>query len=1140
VSEPMNAATQAQVTAAAPHMSTWLSANAGSGKTRVLTDRVARLLLDEVPPERILCLTYTKAAAMEMQNRLFSRLGDWAMTPEDDLARALAKVGVPAARLTPDLLSRARTLFARAIETPGGLKIQTIHSFCASVLRRFPLEAGVSPGFTEIDERVQARLIADLLDEIAEDPARRHAIDAVVPYLGDEDGITQLSRAVAGRADAFDPPQSWDAVAQAMGIDPGLDEAGVLATALIGDEATVCDAIWRRFDPDKRNEARIHNTLRTMPWEAMTLDALADLEAICLYGEKAKAPFSAKGTTIGNAAIRDAIGPTVMEAFAELTERVEAARPLRIGLLNARKTHALHRFAAVFLPAYQAAKTERGWLDFDDLIARTKQLLTAPDIAQWVLFRLDGGIDHILVDEAQDTSPAQWDIVKRLAEDFASGQGARDEVQRTIFVVGDKKQSIYSFQGADPEGFDRMRVHFGERLRGVGLPLQETDLLYSFRSARPILELVDEVCGPERATGVGGALEHKAFHAERPGRVDLWPLVPVAGKGEDLAWCDPQDLLGVDHHFAVLAQALADRIHAMLTLERPVIHTDKGARAVEAGDILILVRRRSPLFRQIIAALKAKGLPIAGVDRSDLTAPLAVQDLLSLLRFLATPEDSLSLAEVLRSPICGWSEDDLFRLAHGRTGHLWQALRSRAAERADWAETHAMLVDLRDASDFRRPYDLLERALIRHDIRRRLIARLGGEAEDGIDAMLSQALAYERMEVPSLTGFIGWLEAGEVTVKRDLARSQGEIRVMTVHGAKGLEAPVVILPDTGEIRGGRPGVRLVQGEDDHAFWPMSRADAAPVVREAMEAADDRERAERNRLLYVALTRAESWLIVAAAGNLSDDPGKRAETWYGAVEAGLQDLGAVPMAVPELEGNGLRFQIGEIEDLGAKAPEKGDAPIRDALPDWALRQAVQVPRDKAALSPSDLGGDKVVMATGAAGGGSPDALRRGRLVHLLLEHLPNLPPPGWRSAAPRIAALEAPDVSDVELAEVYAEAERVLGAPHLAHVFGPDTLAEVALHADSAVLGRSVLGAIDRLVLSETHVLAVDFKTNADVPGRPEDVPEGLLRQMGAYAEMLRAIYPEREVSTAILWSRTATLMDLPDALVAEALCRAAP
>ncbi|MDG4650273.1 double-strand break repair helicase AddA [Roseibacterium sp. SDUM158017] len=1131
----MNEASRAQVAAAAPDVSTWLSANAGSGKTRVLTDRAARLLLQEVPPERILCLTYTKAAAMEMQNRLFARLGEWAMKPEAELRGTLLEVGVDAGSLTPDLLSRARTLFARAIETPGGLKIQTIHSFCASVLRRFPLEAGVSPGFTEIDERVQGRLISDLLDEMASDPARSHAIEAVVPYLGDEDGILSLARAVAGKAEALETPLDWAGVCDAVGIDPGLTEDRVLAAALAGDERDVCDAIWPKLDPGNKQQAKLHRVLCGMPWEAMTLDALRDLEEVCLSGEKAAEPFAAKGTKIANAAVRDQIGPDVMEAFAALTERVEAARPLRIGLMTARKTHALHAFAGAFLPAYAEAKMARGWLDFDDLILRMRKLLTAPGIAQWVLFRLDGGIDHILVDEAQDTGPEQWDIVKRLAEDFAAGEGARADVRRTIFVVGDKKQSIYSFQGADPEGFDRMRDHFDERLRGIGQPFQDAELLWSFRSARPILDLVDTVCGGEMPTSVGGTLEHKAFFGEKPGRVDLWPVVPKPEKTDDLEWYDPQDLVSEDHHYSVLAAAIADRLHAMIHEERPVISVGKERRAVEAGDILILVRRRSPLFRQIIGALKRRGLPIAGVDRSELTAPLSVQDLLALLRFLATPEDDLSLACVLRSPIGGWDENALFRLAHGRRGYLWEALRDRAADRDDWAATHAMLSDLRNKADYLRPYDLLERALVRHDGRRRLSARLGPEAEDGIDAMLAQALAYERMEVPSLTGFVGWLEAGEVTVKRDLAQARGQIRVMTVHGAKGLEAPVVILPDSGEWRRRTGGTRLLREDGGPVFWATARAEAADPVRAALEAADAREQAERNRLLYVALTRAESWLIVAAAGNMPRD---RTSTWYGAVEAGLQALGAVSLAVPQIEGPGLRLQSGEFPHDDAATPRA--APAAPApLPAWALVPAAPRPRDRQPLSPSGLGGEKIVLTDAAATPmARPDALRRGRLVHLLLEHLPGLPPPSWHDAVPRIAALEDHETPEAELADIRAEAEAVLAAPHLARVFAPDTLAEVELCAVSPTLNAPVLGAIDRLIVEDDRVLAVDFKTNAEVPPTPDATPEGLLRQMGAYAEMLGAIYPGRRIETAILWSRTAELMHLPTDLVAAALARA--
>ncbi|AHM03782.1 ATP-dependent nuclease subunit A [Roseibacterium elongatum DSM 19469] len=1124
----MTAATEAQVIAARPDASTWLSANAGSGKTRVLTDRVARLLLDGVEPERILCLTYTKAAAMEMQNRLFKRLGAWAMAQDDALRDVLMQVGVGADRLTPDLLSEARTLFARAIEAPGGLKIQTIHSFCSSVLRRFPLEAQVSPGFTEIDERVQARLIAEILDQMADDPAAQHAIDAVVPYLSDEAGIVALARAAASKAEALSDPMGWEDICAWVGIDAGLTDEGVIAHALTGEERDICDSIWPHLDPEARNTGRLHRELRDMPWEEMTLSTLAALEDLCLSGEKTKTPFNAKGDKIGNAAMRKQMDPDALAGWVALTERMEATRPLRVGLITARRIHALHLFAAAFLPAYGRAKQARGWLDFDDLIGKTRALLNAPGVAQWVLFRLDGGIDHILVDEAQDTSPEQWDIVARLAEDFAAGEGARADVTRTIFVVGDKKQSIYSFQGADPAGFDRMRDLFSDRLRGIGQTLADRELVWSFRSAAPILDLVDAVCAGGAAPGVGEGILHRAFKADKPGRVDLWPVIPKADDPEDPDWDDPRDIVAEDHHSARLARLLADRIDAMLA-EGPEIEVDGTRRPVQAGDILILVQRRSALFRKIISEIKKRDLPIAGVDRAQLTAPIAVKDLIALMRFLATPEDDLSLAAVLRSPLAGWDEDALFRLAHGRKGYLWGALRAREA---DWPETVAMLRDLRNQADFLRPYDLLERALVRHDGRRRLIARLGSEAEDAIDAILSQALNYERMEVPSLTGFVGWLESGEVMVKRDLAQAKGQIRVMTVHGAKGLEAPVVILPDCAQMRGRPPGVHLVTPEGGGPLvWAGVRGDMTDPVRAGQIAKSERDREEANRLLYVALTRAESWLIVAAAGPV----GTAADgSWYNIVKAAMEGMGTTPLTVPGAEGEGVRLQRGDFPLRGRAGAERATRP---SLPAWVAAPAPVVQRAERVITPSDLGGDKALPAEGGAG--AADALRRGRLVHHLLEHLPRLPQPSWAAAAPGIAALEAPDVDAAALAPLLAEATGVLTDPALAHVFAPEALAEVELVGRSTVLQAPMMGVIDRLIVTPDHVLAVDYKTNRVVPDRPEDTPEGLLRQMGAYDEMLRAIYPDRRVEVAILWSRTRALMPLPHDLVSAALARAA-
>lgn len=1133
----MTTAAQAQIAAANPTLSTWLSANAGAGKTRVLTDRVARLLLRGVPPERILCLTYTKAAAMEMQNRLFANLGAWAMRDDDALRAALDAVGEPRDALTPTVLAQARTLFARAIEAPGGLKIQTIHSFCATLLRRFPLEAGISPGFTEIDDRAQARLIVDVLDAMAITTAGQTAIDGVAAHLNDDDGLVHLAKSVAKQAETLHPPLDWAALCTWFEIDPMLDDATLVAMACGGISPDLVRTVCALFDPQKRGtERKIHRTLAAFDPTRATLSDVAMLEDIFLFGAgaKTKTPFTAKIGAFGNAKIRQALGKD-LAALEAWMMRVEAVRPQRLAYLTARRTVALHDFAAQFLPAYRAAKQTRGWLDFDDLITHTGTLLSAPDVAGWVLFRLDGGIDHILIDEAQDTSPQQWNIVARLAEDFAAGQGARAGTLRTLFVVGDKKQSIYSFQGADPQEFDRMRTYFTDRLAQIRAPFQNRDLLYSFRSAPPILTVVDGVAA---GTGLGPDVQHQAFFTEKPGRVDLWPVVEKQKTPDPPDWDDPQDLLGEDHHVQRLARLIATQIKTMIDMGDPIV-AGGTRRAVTPGDILILVQRRSPLFRAIIAALKAEKLPIAGVDRTEIAEPLAVQDLLALTRFLITPEDDLSLASVLKSPLMGWDEPALFDLAHGRDGYLWRALQDRGAE---WPNTVAMLEDLRNHADYVRPYDLLERVLIRHDGRRRLIARLGEQADDAINAVLAQALTYEQTEVPSLTGFVGWLETGTVEIKRDLAQARGQIRVMTVHGAKGLEAPVVILPDTAVRRPSTGRTMLVQPANGPLIWARRASDMPEAVGTALADRAAADAAERDRLLYVAMTRAANWLIVAAAGDVGKDPNA---SWYATVADAMAATGAAtPLHIRGVEGTGLRLETG---DWGRTAPWTASArhDTHDAtLPKWATRPAPRPPRDRAVRHPSDLGGAKVVREEedqqNEDSHDPPAARLWGHVVHLLLEHLPHLPEPAWQAAAPKIAALATQDaIPWPTLDPMFEEAVRVLTHPGLSMVFGPHTLAEVEITGESKILDAPIIGVIDRLIVHDTRILAIDFKTNRAVPQTTKAVPEGLLRQMGAYAEILATIYPDRRIDTAILWSKTATLMDLPHDLTHAALVRSA-
>ncbi|MGR3586346.1 MAG: double-strand break repair helicase AddA, partial [Pseudooceanicola nanhaiensis] len=1081
-----------------------------------LTDRVARLLLSDVEPQHILCLTYTKAAASEMQNRLFKRLGEWAMKEDDALRAELRGLGAEG----PFDLENARTLFARAIETPGGLKIQTIHSFCAALLRRFPLEAGVSPQFAEAEDRATALLRAEIVEAMAEGD-EAPLVAEMARHLTDE-SFDDISRDVTAHAAAFRDPLPDAELARLFGLPSGFDHDQLLRAAF----PTGCEdvlpplvaGLMRGSSTDAKNGEKLSGL------EVPSLAALPVLEGVFLSGKGAKEPFAAKSGSFPTKKTQAELAD-LMPAVEDWMRAIEAARNLRLGLAAAERMRALHGFAQAFVRRYEHAKQQRGWLDFNDLILRARDLLSDPAVAAWVLFRLDGGIDHILVDEAQDTSPEQWEVIERLAREFTSGEGARADRVRTIFVVGDKKQSIYSFQGADPREFDRMRADFATRLEPSTSPLQVLELAYSFRSAPAILSLVDTVfTGRERA-GFGGEEPHRAFKTAMPGRVDLWPVVEKAESPEDQDWTDPVDQLGQDDHRVTLARRIAAEIGAMIARKEPVPaeigHSGSfGMRPVRAGDFLILVQRRSDLFHEIILACKEQGLPIAGADRLKVGGELAVRDIAALLSFLATPEDELSLAVALKSPLFGWDEQMLFDLAHKRGDRpLWPALRDR---RAAHPETLAVLDDLRLQVDYLRPYELIERILTRHDGRRKLLARLGDEAEDGIDALLSQALAYERSAVPSLTGFLVWMETDDLEIKRQLDSAGDRIRVMTVHGSKGLESPIVVLPDCAQRR--ESATDRLLPLDGRMVWGTRAEETPAALAAARNALVEARRDERDRLLYVALTRAEKWLIVAAAGDL----GKDGAAWHDRVRVGMESLGAGTAEMPT--GQGLRLESG---DWGgpAEAVAPGDTPATEALPAFYGTPAV-MPERFATLSPSDLGGAKALP--GEAGLDEAQAKRRGRQVHRLLEHLPGRDPSDWPETAARLLRSGLDAAGEAEVALLLDEARRVLSKPELAPLFSGEALAEVPVSAEVG-LKKRLHGVIDRLILSDDHVLAVDFKTNAVVPDGISDVPEGLLRQMGAYALALEQVFPGRRIEVAILWTRTATLMRLPHDIVTAAL-----
>jgi ATP-dependent helicase/nuclease subunit A len=1104
-----DAATKRQVDAANPQISTWLAANAGSGKTRVLTDRVARLLLEDVSPLNILCLTYTKAAAAEMQNRLFKRLGAWAMMPDDALRDDLRRLGVDRS-IDSDQLRGARTLFARAIETPGGLKIQTIHSFCAGVLRRFPLEAGVSPQFREMEDRAAQLLRADVMDQLVQGEAADAVQGMLDHFTGDD--LAKLTAEVARHKAAFERKTQRADICRTLAIDPAMTAETLVSRVLDAQAIAAIRQLQHICATGSVTDQKATDKLRAFAADGMVrLSDLQLLEGVFLFGESAKDPFGPKIGSFPTKAVREA-HPELITDIEALMELVAGGRQDRMALAALDRTLALYAFGRAFVPAYEARKLAMGALDFDDLISKARALLTDQAVAQWVLFRLDGGIDHVLVDEAQDTSPAQWDVVETLTQEFATGAGSRPNRERTVFVVGDKKQSIYSFQGADPAAFDKMKAHFRAAHDAIGKGFAITSLDHSFRSSQAILSVVDATFTGDQAAGMDDALTHIAFKDRMPGRVDLWPVIAPAKTEDDRLWYQPVDQPGDDDHHVQMAQRIADQISLMIAHETiPVEDGTSGTykrRPITAGDFLILVQRRSELFGEIIRACKAAGLNVAGADRLRVGAELAVKDLAALLSFLALAEDNLSLASTLRSPLFGWSEQDLFTLAHhrGEKEYLWEALR-----KSPHPQTLAVLHDLRGKADFLRPYDLIARILTRHDGRRKLLARLGPEAEDGIDALLSQALAYEQTGVPSLTGFLTWMQTDDLEVKRQMDSQGDKIRVMTVHGAKGLEAPIVILPETMKRKNEFKG-EILPVTDSVIWKPPSAATPASVVK-LRDAVLAKQNEERLRLLYVAMTRAERWLIVGASGDVGDGM----DSWYNIVATGMKEQQAVTAVSGDLEVQ----RVSHLDWDGLDLVKKGEAiapvvivPKFGPLPD--------IPRVKT-ISPSELPGAKVLP--GDVADDDEDAKERGTQVHLLLEHLPRA------KREDRAGLGHALVPTDTVLTDSVI---RLLDQSDLAHLWTSGALTEVPITADLPGLGR-IHGTIDRLILTPTTVLAVDYKTNRIVPDSPAQTPLGVLRQQAVYDAALRQVFPDRQIEVAILWTTTSQLMALPATLLHETM-----
>ncbi len=1130
--DPSAIAAAAQSHASDPTASAWVSASAGSGKTKLLTDRVLRLMLAGTTPSRILCLTFTKAAAAEMAVRLNRRLGEWAVAGDAELADNLAALLTRAA--TPAEAKLARTLFAEVLELAGGMRILTIHAFCQTLLRAFPLEAGLPPQFTVLEEADAQAALADAREDVLGHAAGGPALNALAGLISAErfGGLTRdIARSSGGLVEVLAAHGVAEICARlTAALGAAEDREAEIATATAPrDEAALlrAAAILKRGSPktDAILGERLAAFLAMPPDTRHT--AYAEWYSMLLTSaeHEPRKSYATKQTAADQAFVQTLLTEQALRV------RDHGRRITAAGIVAA--TRALLLLAEPILKNYAAGKALTGRLDFDDLITATRTLLTDPGSA-WVLFKLDRGIDHVLLDEAQDSNPAQWGIVRALTAEFFAGEGASD-APRSVFAVGDVKQSIFSFQGADPAGFTDNAAHFDAQLKPMEGEFREVALEVSFRSAPPVLALVDAVfADPASADGVvteGEILRHVAHRRGAAGLVELWPLLVAEQQDKPEPWVVREDVTAAQAQ-TTLARALAARIRRMLDEETLPARTDgphqANGRPVRAGDILILVRRRNALTRLLIRELKQAGVPVGGLDRIRLTEQIAVMDVLALLDVLLLPGDDLALAALLKSPLVGLDEDALFALAHEREGSLHGALMAHRGGEGAFARAADWLAGWEAAADQASPHALLARLLGADGGRARLLARLGPDATDGLDELLNAALAHEARHPPSIQGFVHWLRAGESEVKREPEGAGGLVRIMTAHNAKGLQAPIVILPDTTGQKPRDAGLRWhTEGEERLPLWtPRLDKPVCEAMQKLGDADLERGRREENRLLYVALTRAEDRLLVCGWAR---QPGKNTE-WYDQVRRGFDAVGAEAERFEGgWEGEALRLETAQGPAPRVEAATAAQAAA--ALPAWAAIPA-SAEGGEASVAPSSLLDEETGPPAAAPHAPSdPRGLRfrRGRLIHALLQHLPALPVADRAAAAARFLARPGHGLEEAAQAPLAAEVMALLEDGRFADAFGPASLAEAPIAG--RVGGRLLAGQVDRLLVAPDRVQLIDYKTNRPPPGEPDDVSPAYLRQMAAYRALLRLAFPGRAVECALLWTYSAALMPLPDHLL---------
>lgn len=1056
-----------------PHFSCWVEASAGTGKTTVLINRVLSLLLSGSQATDILCLTFTRAAGAEMENRLRDKLQRWATLDEDNLKEELRDFLGPS--FSDKILKKSKTLFRDVLSSSHGIRIQTIHGFCQSLLRMFPLEIGLFPHFRVMSDIEKKQLMEEshvrLWHELQE-----KEINFVATYFSEEQFCHFLNFCVEHKESLHQTTEA--------------DLAKNLRSTLAFYEEAIDEKSFSYSQAEVREkvmacgESRIKICQGLMNFEPGVAE-----ERDYIFNDYKSLFLTAEGTIRKKLFSKDFEKkfPDIAAVLSNEANRVFLFHQSILKQKILERSDVLAHIGLKFINIYESLKSKNAWLDYEDLIIKARDLLRQSDMKPWILEKLDYKLNHILVDEAQDTSQIQWDLVLALIEEFYTDVTQNES--RTFFVVGDLKQSIYSFQGACPSTFQKAKESFQKLPRH-----RMIDLSLSYRTTPEILKFVDTSLSQIRANQPQSSVFfHESSRQNDRGMVELWPLVCAEKKQKLKEWDIPRTSYQAKDSRHLLAQKIAAHLKGWF---RRGEFLESKNRLLEPKDIMILVRRRDSFMEELVKALKENSIPVTGLDRMILTEQLVIKDLLCLCDVLLLPQDDLSLATLLKSPFFGLTEEDVFQICQ-RPAHqsLWESLLQ-----SSFSEVGQQILFLQDKFIHQSIYSFFSFVLGEWGGRKLLLERLGSEIEEVLEEFLSLCLLYEETQGVDLQQFVCWIRQQNIEIKRSQEQTEeNQVRIMTVHGAKGLQAPVVILPDTTQIPTSHHSLKYHK-HSNVLVWADREMQQLSELEDIFDKNEDLQ--EYHRLLYVAMTRAEDRLYIGGWGEEEKlDP----NSWYAILSETMRSLGRAETT----EGDDTVFRYGRLLK-SQKAEGKSPVPaVTPYSPEWLTKKWTEPSAKDVCFKPRDS---------------SSAQQEKGDIIHKILQWIIYADP--VRRSALVQNYLDSLFIPDEMKSQIKASMEKVFSNQDFCELIQKETKTEVPILGQWQNQKQKCV--IDLIVVDDAAktVHIVDYKTGVFLDDYRHTPPTDYVRQLSLYKKVVQDIYPTHTVSSSLFWIESGCLQSV--------------